>query len=230
MEWQLVVFGIVMLTLVIVLIDMIRGLVSSLLLLRRKKKEMNIHEWRKKRADPKGVLKAGQPAMGQHAVTMEIPNSPWKTVPVIVGEQRLPRGSFVGIWINQKHARKSQDEIWALVKEHMTLMIDDERTPFDVEGYRDLDCVVLATDCARGRGFHSFIGEPKGLLLDHFLKGMETIDDYITWLEKNARFDPADFWHNAHSADKEWALKDYRRVALLAQKLEDESAVRTAAG
>lgn len=230
MEWQLVVFAIVILVLLFMLVDMIRGLVSSLLLLRRKKKEMNIHEWRKKRADPKGVLKAGQPAIGQRTRTMAIPGSPWKDVPVIFGEQRLPRGSFVGLWFNSRHSDKDEKALWALVQEHRTLMIDDERTPFDVEGYRDQDSIVLGVDCARGRGFHSFIGEPKGLLLDHFLKGVDTIDDYISWLERNARFDPEDFWFNTHSADPEWRMKDYRRVQAIVDRLEKEAAVKTAAG
>jgi hypothetical protein len=230
MEWQLIVFGIVVLFLLGLVVKMAWDLVAFVFSIRKQKKEMNIHQWKARRADPKGVLQAGKPAIGQRATTIEIPNSPWKTVPLIVGEQRLPRGSFVGVWINQKHAGKSDKEIWDLIQEHRTLMIDDERTPFDIEGYRDLDCIVLATDCARGRGFHSFIGEPKGLLLDHFLKGMDTIGDYLDWLEKNARFDPDDFWHNAHSADKEWAMKDYRRVALLVQKLENESAAKTTAG
>lgn len=230
MEWQIIVFALVILFLLAMLVWMVWGFVSSLLELRRKKKEMNIHQWKARRADPKGVLEAGKPKIGQHATTMEIPGSPWKTVPIIFGEQRLPRGSFVGVWFNTRHSGKTEKELWALIQEHRTLMIDDERTPFDIDGYRDLDAIVLAVDCARGRGFHSFIGEPKGLLLDHFLKGTDTIEDYLVWLEKNARFDPEDFWFNTHSADPEFRMKDYRRVAELVQRRETELAIRTTSG
>lgn len=230
MEWQLIVFGLVILGLLAMLIWMAWGLVSSLLELRRKKKEMNIHQWRARRADPKGVLQAGTPAIGQRTTTMEIPGSPWKTVPIMFGEQRMPRGSFVGVWFNTKHSGKSEKELWALIQEHKTLMIDDERTPFDIEGYRDLDAIVLAVDCPRGRGFHSFIGEPKGLLLDHFLKGVDTVVDYLDWFEKNAKIDPDDFWWNAHSSDPEWRMSDYRRVAKYVEGLQTEMAAKTTNG
>lgn len=230
MEWQIIVFALVILFLLAMLVWMVWGFVSDLLLLRRKKKEMNIHQWKARRADPKGVLEAGKPKIGQHATTMEIPGSPWKTVPIIFGEQRLPRGSFVGVWFNKKHSGKSEKELWDLVQEHRTLMIDDERTPYDIEGYRDQDAIVLTVDCARGRGFHAFIGQPKGLLLDHFLKGVDTISDYLDWFEKNAKIDPDDFWWNCHSADHEWAMKDYRRVGEFVDKLEKELSAKTTTG
>jgi len=188
---------------------------------------MGFKEWKARRADPKGVAaqvvaQQAKAAQTGRPSTITIPDCPWKDIPVVYGDDQIPRGTFVALWIDEsmQNKIKTQADAVELLCRNMNLMIDDERHPLDIPGYKGIESIFLVRDVPRARGFHKYIGRPKGVLLDHFLRGMDTVDPYLDWLEQEMDLNPDDLWYNAHSSDAEYRMKDYRRMAALEEKLQ----------